>query len=426
MCNWNTSNVTDMSGMFYRCRFFNADIGAWDTSKVTTMASMFQGSYISGNISVMAFNKSLNNWNVSKVTNMSNMFYSGIYNQPLNNWDTRNVTNMGGMFEFAFDFNQPIGSWNTSKVTNMGAMFRNASDFNQNIETWDVSNVTNMGSMFAAAYNFNQPLGRWDVSKVTNMANMFDAEFGRTGKFLNFNQDLSQWCVSLIPTEPNLFKYDAPYWTLPKPVWGTCPVQPFTFEATIPAVGQINPNGISMTVFYSFFGTYGNVVVDWGDGTSNTYTSGTTAGHTYASSGVYTVKVYNARGIDASGLKYMTKITRWSSQPWNVMKFDGQSNLVSITAPGAPKFSDFGISSITIDLQRCFAGCTKLQGSPSFNSWNLTNTYSTYMPYMFLNASVFNWDLSTWCVPQATSTPIMFDTGATAWTLPRPIWGTCP
>jgi len=48
------------------------------------------------------------------------------------------------------------------------------------------------------------------------------------------------------------------------------------------------------------------------------------------------------------------------------------------------------------------------------------------MSSMFRDAIVFNQDLSSWCVTNFTSEPSDFATGATAWTLPKPIWGTCP
>ena len=38
---WDTSNVTNMSGMFNRAKLFNADISKWDTSNVETMSCMF-------------------------------------------------------------------------------------------------------------------------------------------------------------------------------------------------------------------------------------------------------------------------------------------------------------------------------------------------------------------------------------------------
>jgi hypothetical protein len=50
------------------------------------------------------------------------------------------------------------------------------------------------------------------------------------------------------------------------------------------------------------------------------------------------------------------------------------------------------------------------------------------MSYMFGNASLYNQDLSDWCVSQIASEPIGFDRDADSWVLPnsRPIWGTCP
>ena len=78
------------------------------------------------------------------------------------------------------------------------------------------SSVTNVSSMFSGATSFNQDIGGWDVSNVTSMTFMFS---GAT----SFNQDLSGWCVINIPTAPVGFSNNTPAWTLPKPVWGTCP-----------------------------------------------------------------------------------------------------------------------------------------------------------------------------------------------------------
>ena len=38
---WDVSNVTDMSDMFYECGQFNCDLSKWDVSKVKDMQYMF-------------------------------------------------------------------------------------------------------------------------------------------------------------------------------------------------------------------------------------------------------------------------------------------------------------------------------------------------------------------------------------------------
>jgi len=48
------------------------------------------------------------------------------------------------------------------------------------------------------------------------------------------------------------------------------------------------------------------------------------------------------------------------------------------------------------------------------------------MSAMFYLATSFNQDLSGWCVSLIPSEPSLFDAGASAWALPRPVWGTCP
>ena len=94
---WDVSNVTDMSGMFFMCKELKSvgDISKWNVSKVTDMNSMFNG------CNELEFIGDISKWNVS------------------------NVTNMGHMFNSCNNFNQDISNWNVSKVMFKYRMFYN-------------------------------------------------------------------------------------------------------------------------------------------------------------------------------------------------------------------------------------------------------------------------------------------------------------
>ena len=158
-------------------------------------------------------------WDTSNVTDMSAMFYNAAtFNQPIGSWDTSNVTNMSYMFQNAATFNQNIGKWNTSNVQYMRYMFYNAATFNQNIGSWKTPNVTSMSNMFRGAAAFNQPIGSWVTSLVTDMNFMFN---GATV----FNQDLTGWCVENIKTEPTDFSTNSDLEESKQPNWDECPVE---------------------------------------------------------------------------------------------------------------------------------------------------------------------------------------------------------
>ncbi|WP_069473726.1 BspA family leucine-rich repeat surface protein, partial [Candidatus Marithrix sp. Canyon 246] len=187
--NWDVSNVTDMSYMFHVARSFNQDIGNWDVSKVTSMRTMFEST---------PFNQNIGNWDVSNVQQIGGMFSSTAFNQDISNWDVSNVVYMDYMFSGARYFNQDISKWNVSKVQNMYMMFRRANSFNQDISNWDVSNVRDMQWMFGGTTSFNQDISKWDVSNVNNMYSMFNGA--------SFNQNIGNWNVSKVRSMKWMFR----------------------------------------------------------------------------------------------------------------------------------------------------------------------------------------------------------------------------
>jgi surface protein len=92
----NTSNMTDMSKMFYAC------------NKLTEL--------------------DLSSFNTTNVTNMGSMFYScdGLTSLDLSSFDTTNVTDMHWMFYECYALNSlNLSNFDASNVTNIGWMFHN-------------------------------------------------------------------------------------------------------------------------------------------------------------------------------------------------------------------------------------------------------------------------------------------------------------
>ena len=176
--------LTDLTSFFSASPDFNQDITGWNTENVKVMNSMF-----------------------SRFEN---------FNQDISSWNTSNVESMESMFSEALEFNRDISSWNTENVKSMRGMFYRAVNFNRDISSLNTQNVEDMAMMFYGAIKFNQDISSWNTENALNMDRMFSDA-------ITFNQDLSGWCVPLITSTPTNFAYNTPDWTLPKPVWGTCP-----------------------------------------------------------------------------------------------------------------------------------------------------------------------------------------------------------
>ena len=150
-----TSNVTDMSKMFYMCGYsseaFTLDLGDnFDTSNVTDMSYMF---YRCGYHS-RAFTLDLgDNFDTSNVTTMYEMFnscgnYSTVFTLDLGNkFDTSNVTTMFRMFD-------NCGRRDKAFTLNLGDKF-------------DTSNVTDMYGMFSYCGGDSKAFTRLDLSGFT-------------------------------------------------------------------------------------------------------------------------------------------------------------------------------------------------------------------------------------------------------------------
>ncbi len=165
--NFNTSKVTNMYGMFYWSSFTNLDLSSFDTSNVETMAGMFYATSL----------KSLNvsSFNTSKVTDMTSMFYwnEDLAELDLSNFDTSKVTKMSYMFAGSSKLLAlNISNFDFSNVEDVSYMFWWCTGLNNLIVTnMNLYNVVNMDTMFAYVGNINISLTLGN--KISSYSNAF-------------------------------------------------------------------------------------------------------------------------------------------------------------------------------------------------------------------------------------------------------------
>jgi surface protein len=130
---------------------------------------------------------------------------------------------------------------------------------------------------------------------------------------------------------------------------------------------------------------------------------------------------------DMSGL-FLDRTGDFTNQDigsWDVSSVTNMSRMFEYADNFNQDISSWDVSNVE-GMQRMF------QAAEAFNqdigSWDVSSVRldANGMAKMFHLAEAFNQDLSGWCVSGTTSKPLYFDTGATAWTAPRPVWGTCP
>lgn len=159
-----TSNVTDMSGMFFGCsNLTSINFNGFDTSNVTDMSGMF--------------------------TNCSNLT-----SLDLSKFDTSNVTNMEGMFSNCGFASLDLHTFSTSNVTNMNSLFSGCKKLaSLNLSSFDTSNVTSMPNMFAGCPGLQSlDLRSFNTSNVTDMSKMF----WNDTNLVNIDVSTGKWVMS--------------------------------------------------------------------------------------------------------------------------------------------------------------------------------------------------------------------------------------
>ena len=140
-----TSEVTNMCGMFYSCESLeHLDLSSFNTAKVTDMHLMFSLCYKLSSIDLHSFD-------TSSVTDMCFMFSlcTSLTSLDLSNFNTAKVTTMYSMFGNTNSLTSlDLSNFDTAKVTDMRDMFFGCQNLKTiNISSFQMAQVTSKSEM---------------------------------------------------------------------------------------------------------------------------------------------------------------------------------------------------------------------------------------------------------------------------------------
>ena len=169
---FNTQNVTNMKGMFRRCSALTSlDLQHFNTQNVTDMRIMFDDCKALKTLD-------LQNFNTQNVTDMYGMFWkcAALTSLDLKHFNTQNVIEMSLMFDGCAALTSlNLTNFNTQKVTSMCWMFHGCKALTSlDLKHFNTQNVVKMWSMFdGCAALPSLDLQHFNTQNVTDMSRMF-------------------------------------------------------------------------------------------------------------------------------------------------------------------------------------------------------------------------------------------------------------
>ena len=392
--NWGNVGWTSMNAAFYGCS--------------NTIVSAEDALVLPDNCFLMFTNCSsintleVSNWDTSSVTSMGLMFLSctSLTTLDVSGWDTSSVTSMSGMFQFCSNLTTlDVSSWDTSSATNMSVMFYFCGSLKADLSGLDIASVTNLTN-FAAFTNIN------DTGTTTNYDNTlisWEAQAPTSGISISFGNSKYSWrAIEARNTLVNTYN-----WTITDGGFDDVSDE-FIFSVDTNVAGTSGIGNFQLPLVSS--GTI-DVIVDWGDGTSDNITTynQTETLHSYSTAGEYQIKI-SSRVAGVNPIKgwsfnntgdrlKMLNIFNWGNFDVSVdAGFWGCENLTQ-TALDSPSLS-------STSLLRYFRQCLVFNGD--VGNWDISGVSA--LNFMLYNADSFNQDLSGWDITSA----INFDDFMTA------------
>jgi len=241
--NFNTSNVEDMSFMFYNTATSNGDYSeilnapGFSTKNVKNMSNMFRGTQATSiNLSGLDFSNVEDMSHMLEGSNLTSLNLTGLHIPKVKDMsyfvagtklsdysvlaalDTSNVENMSGMFSAIRNVSHFIfPNINMSSVNNMSEMFAMSKFSSMDLTAINTSNVVDMSRVFACMPELTSlNLSTFRTQNVRNMSEMFSQKISTTelgtcdttieNKLQNLN--LSNWDTRNVENMSKMF-YEA-------------------------------------------------------------------------------------------------------------------------------------------------------------------------------------------------------------------------
>ncbi len=197
-----TSNITDMTGMFANCNkletltldgFNFENVNTFGENKYSNMIAQCENlkslilknskridillkDYVISKEKITSL--TLKKCDTSDITDMSRIFehFSSLKELNLSDFDTSSVTNMSFMFTECSSLETlDLGIFDTRNVTDMTCMFKGCSSLETlDLGIFDTSNVTDMNCMFSGCSSLKTiDISNFNTGKVKSMAGMF-------------------------------------------------------------------------------------------------------------------------------------------------------------------------------------------------------------------------------------------------------------
>ena len=416
--NLNTSEVTNMSGMFMDCeKLTSLNLSGFNTAKVTSMSSMFYNcsrltsldlsNFNTANVTDMGMSYMFNNcqaltsldvssFNTSNVTDMSHMFTNcrSLTSLDVSSFNTSNVTNMTSMFSFCTALTTlDVSGFNTANVASMSFMFNNCWSLTSlDLSSFNTAKVITMFSMFDSCRGLTSlDLSSFNTAKVIEMQYMFCDCNNLTTIYVG-----NRWSTAAVSNSYNMFynctslagghgtTYNANHVDKEYAHIDGGPNYPGYFSLKGPeAYACYTPSNTTLTFYYD---------------TQRSSRSGTT----YDLNEGYNYPDWYNDGTNASVTKVVFNSSFASARPTSTFDwFYNMQNLLSITG-----ISNLNTSEVT-NMSSMFWGCTKLTSLDvsGFNTAKVTD-----MSFMFYDcSSLRSLDLSSFNTAKVIYMNYMFN-----------------